>query len=187
MTRLHRRLAAVERRRGALMDALAREDPGLLSYRPGDGGWSVLEIVEHLILAEREVLRPLWEPSLLRDREPSFRSRAGYHVVMFVLRFGVPVKVPAASMNPSGGSGLDALRARWEDNHRVLRGFLDTLGPGEGRRALFRHPVSGPLTVAQALAMLDVHFRRHRGQIHRTLWEARGRRVPAGTRAPGAG
>ena len=47
--------------------------------------WSILEIIEHLILAERAVLQGLPEPSRLSERERRLKHRFGYVIVMFVL------------------------------------------------------------------------------------------------------
>jgi hypothetical protein len=64
---LTRRLQAFDDRRNALLDEMEALEPGKLLARPIPGKWSILEIVEHLVLAERVVLQGL--PS-----RPSSRS-----------------------------------------------------------------------------------------------------------------
>ena len=57
---------------------------------------------------------------------------------------------------------------------RTLRnrlGYVTALDAEGLRRAPFRHPITGPLTTAQAIRIADVHLRRHTGQL---------RRLPAG-------
>jgi hypothetical protein len=60
--RLDKRLQ-VQRKAGALLDVMAAPDPAKLVAKPLAGKWSILEIIEHLILAERAVLQGLPEPS----------------------------------------------------------------------------------------------------------------------------
>lgn len=165
MNRTLRRLEAVDARRRALLDEVESLDASRRTRRPPDGGWSIIEVVEHLVLAELDVLGDLDAPRPHRRR--TLRHRFGYLVVLGVLGFGIPVKVPSQGMVPRGGRTLDELRAMWDDTHRRLRDYVDSLDADGLRRATFRHPVSGPLTVGQAVRMLDVHLRRHEKQVRR--------------------
>jgi DinB superfamily len=54
--RLDQRLRAFNEMRGALLDEMEALDPAKLVARPRVGKWSILEIVEHLVLAERSRL-----------------------------------------------------------------------------------------------------------------------------------
>ncbi len=168
-SRLRARLADIDRRRLALLDELEGMDPALLARRPRADRWSIREIVEHLVLAERDVLRGMPDVSALREGRRGLRTRLAYPLVMSVLRFGIPVRVPSRAMVPAGDIPLAELRAMWDENHRWLREYVDGLDRRGLRRAVFRHPVTGPITVRQAVAMLDAHLKRHRGQIRQVL------------------
>ena len=88
-------------------------------------------------------------------------------LVMFILRFDIPVKAPSRGMLPQGGRPLDELREMWDGNHRWMRSCLGSLDSSGWRRPVFMHPVSGPLSPAQAVRMLEVHLDRHIRQIRR--------------------
>src|SRR3954469_22946429 len=90
---LARRLQAFDDRRNDLLDEMEALEPGKLLARPIPGKWSILEIVEHLVLAERVILRGLPEPSQLKVRTPRLKQRFRYLIVMIVLRTGIPVGV----------------------------------------------------------------------------------------------
>ena len=83
---------ADDRRR--LLDEVERLEPERLTAKPLPGKWSILEIVEHLVVGDREVLQGLPNPSALVDRRRRLRDRAGYRMVMFVLACHIPAKVP---------------------------------------------------------------------------------------------
>jgi hypothetical protein len=167
------RLDSIEAKRVRLMEELAGADPALLSARPGPGKWSIREIVEHLVLSERDVLG---EPDELAAREPLKRStkdRFRYLIVMFILRFDIPVKAPSPGMLPEGDRDLAGLGVDWEAGHAELRRWLESSDPAIVARPLFVHPVAGPMTTAQSLRMLEVHLDRHLRQIRSILKRAR--------------
>jgi hypothetical protein len=84
---------------------------------------------------------------------------------MSILRFNIPVKTPSSGMRPSGKKDLGELRNMWEENSDRIRAFAEGLDRDGLGKAVFSHPVSGPMTPGQALAMLEVHLRRHIKQI----------------------
>lgn len=164
---LERKLDAYDRDRRALLDEADALDPILLSFRHRVGEWSILEILEHLALAERAVLRNLPEPSRLEAKEPDFRQRVAYVLVTSLLRFRLPVRVPSPEMVPQGESSLIDVRRVWDENARWLRAYV-ARGHGLGR-AVFLHPVAGPMTVSQAVRAARLHLAAHRRQIWRIL------------------
>ena len=164
---LERKLDAYDRERRALLDEMGALDPIHLAFRHFAGEWTILEILEHLALAERAVLRNLPEPSRMEAREPRLRQRFAYTVVTFFLSFRVPVRVPSPEMVPRGDRPLNEVRRLWDENARWLRAYV-TRGEGLGR-AVFLHPVAGPMTASQAIRAGQLHLAVHRRQIWRIL------------------
>ena len=167
MASLNQRLQMFDRKRMALLDEVEALEARLLVARPRPDTWSIREIVEHLVLAERDVLKNLPEASQLHARERTAMHHLLYGVVIFVLRFGIPVPVPAPAMLPSGNRPLGELRRMWDENHEWLRMYVADLDREGRRRAVFRHPIAGPLTAGDAVQMLDVHLHTHTRQIRR--------------------
>jgi hypothetical protein len=165
--RLHQRLRAFNDRRGVLLDEMASLDPASLVAKPLPGKWSILEILEHLVLAERAVLQGLPDPVRLIERKRTLKHRVRYVLVMFVLKFGIPVEVPSPAMVPCGRRGLAELRRLWDENQAWLRAYVDRLDRKGVRRAVFEHPVAGPLTPEQAVHIDQVHLDTHIRQIRR--------------------
>lgn len=165
--RLDKRLQSFNDKRGALLDEMGALDAAKLAAKPLAGKWSILEIIEHLILAERAVLHGLPEPSLLSERERRLKHRFSYVIVMFVLKYGIPVQVPSPAMVPQGDRSLDELRRLWDENQEWLRAYISRLDRKGFRRAVFEHPIAGPLSVEQAVHMDQVHLNTHVRQIRR--------------------
>ena len=163
--RFDKRLQAYNDVRGALLDEMEALGPAALTAKPLAGKWSMLEIIEHLVLAERAVFMGLPDPSQLVDGERGFEHRVRYVIVMFVLKFGIRTRVPTPAMVPRGERSLAELRRLWDENQDWLRSCVDRLGPEGVRRVVLEHPIAGPLSLEQAVRMGQDHLDGHVRQI----------------------
>jgi hypothetical protein len=176
--RLEKKIAAFRETREALMAEMEALDPPTLLARPFALKWSILEILEHLVLAERAVFKGLKDPARLEARERRFGDRVRYELVLFILKSGIRVRVPAAEMAPRGDQSLRELRRRWDENEAWLGACIDHLRTRGLRERVFEHPVAGPLSVEEAVVLGHVHLDAHARQIHAVL-----RATAAGSKA----
>ncbi len=168
-TRIDRQIRSLDIRRNALLDELAPLDLAVLGRRPAAGKWSILEIVEHLVLSEREVCRfpGAAERAEGPERPRRLKHRLAYLVVFLVLRFRIRVKAPSARMLPQGEWSLADSRREWDENLNQLRAFASGLDRKALGRAVFKHPAAGPITLSQALTLGLLHVEDHARQIER--------------------
>ncbi len=68
MASLRARIARIERRRNEFLDRIALLREEHLAATPIEGKWSILEIVEHLVLSEGDVMPGIPDPSDLVSR-----------------------------------------------------------------------------------------------------------------------
>ena len=162
---LHQLIQSLDDRRCALLDELDALSADVLRAKPRPGAWSILEIVEHVVVAEAVILQGLPPRTQLVARPRSVRHHSLYLVVMFILRCGIPVKVPSRRMLPTGTLSLAELRRTWDEHMRWLRGFEGDPEEDAHRKAVFTHPVAGPITLIQALRMDQLHLQTHIRQI----------------------
>ena len=167
ISELRAQLDIYDQDRRALLDALEGLTADQLRTRPGPDKWSILEIVQHMVLSEREVLEHLPEPEALIDRKRGLRARLAYVVVVAIIKWNIPVPVPSDGMVPDGNTSLSELRRQWDEHIPWLRGYLAIVGPKDLKRAVFRHPVAGPLTPALTSRLARLHFDAHLRQIRR--------------------
>jgi DinB family protein len=156
---------ADDRRR--LLDEVERLEPERLTAKPLAGKWSILEIVEHLVLGDREVFQGLPDPSMLVNRPRRVKDRVGYRLVMFVLACHIPTKVASPRYLPRGQSSLTSLGRDWDEMQQWLRSYVSQLDQGKRAMAVFAHPIAGPLTVQQAFDLGKLHLATHTRQIRR--------------------
>ncbi|NJL28114.1 MAG: DinB family protein [Thermoanaerobaculia bacterium] len=162
---IERRIEAFDRERIALLDELASLDPARLTARSIPGKWSILEIVEHLVLGEELVYGGLPDPGQLRQHRRRLKNRFFYLLVMVLLRFGVRLKAPSKALLPRGEGSFEQYRQRWDRNQKWLSTYAGSLSPEELRRAVFIHPATGPIDVVQVVDMTAAHFHTHLRQI----------------------
>ncbi|MCO6511731.1 MAG: DinB family protein [Aridibacter famidurans] len=168
-TKLREKMDSFEAMRTGLLDQLSSLPEDVLRARPLDDKWSVLEIVEHMAVAEREVLLGLPEFSEIKGYKRSFKNKVMLKVVMFVLGNRIRVKVPSRTMNPKGDVSLADVRAAWDESQDWFRNYVASCDEEALVRAVFKHPVSGPIDPIQAVDMSIAHFNGHKAQIDRLL------------------
>ena len=154
-----------DRTRRALLDDLALLNDDQIRRKPGPSEWSILQIVQHMVLAEQGVMQYLPEPEELIARKRGLRARILYVVVLLILRWNIRVPVPSKRMVQDGNTSLSELRQQWDENLSWFRGYLDSLEPEDLKRAVFSHPIAGPLTGPQAGKLAQYHFDAHLRQI----------------------
>lgn len=172
-----RRRREAERLRTLVQDCIDRvaELPDSLDQRsPGPDRWSPLQIVEHVVISEREILG---FPVPLSEREDPPRNllhRLGRVSVDLVLRFRIPVPVPEAAMAPTGRTPLHRLRRIMAEVHDWLEAIIRDEPEEVQARPVFWHPAAGALTLDQVLHMDRLHIAAHRRKLEDRIAELGG-------------
>jgi hypothetical protein len=134
-------------------DALVRIDPDC---------WSILEVIEHLVIVERVALLRLSsaEPAQPRPRNTA-RER---ELITRTQNRTTKVSAPEPA-RPTGRftAADDALQAFLGARAKTIR-FAQEREPILTAIPL-NHPVFGPITGAESLILIAAHTRRHMGQI----------------------
>lgn len=163
------RLDKMTRQKQALLAQVSVLDPQILKAKPSPDKWSILDVVEHLVLAEYHVFSGLPEAGKVKERKRTFSGLLFYYMVLFILRYRIPVQVPAKDMAPSSKRSLPELTEMWDKSHVWLRNYLSGLDKAGLKRAVFTHPASGPMTPKQMILMMEAHMNRHIPQIEALL------------------
>lgn len=162
---MRRRFDELERIRLNVLAELDPLSPRQLSTRPGEGKWCLEEVVEHLVMAEREVLLQPLHPLSNPTGKPGMRSQLMFGVVLLVLQLNIPVPVPSAEMLPNGRKSLPALIQEWENQRACLARFLTHVTVETMHWQVFFHPIAGMIDVPQALRLAKFHMLHHVHQV----------------------
>ncbi|MBO3269297.1 DinB family protein [Hymenobacter defluvii] len=139
---------------------------------PGPGKWSAAQVVQHLLISETGINQYLEKKVL--EAEGLQHAGLGHFLRSRVLRVLLRVpflrfKAPTylASKMPVSAPPLPELRQQWASVRRRLEQLLNEYPEHLMRRAIFRHPRSGMLTIAQTLDFMVDHVLHHQKQLER--------------------
>lgn len=144
-----------------------------LNEQPSPAEWSVLQIMQHLMKAEAGAVMYVkkklsYEPELVDANVlSSFRS-------MFLnMALTSPMKIEAPDQI-SGDALLTDLTfwevaKQWKAQRGELEAYLESLPADFYTKDLYKHPMSGKMTLSSMLSFFNKHVDRHTRQIKRTL------------------
>lgn len=155
-----------------IRDAVSGVTPEAIAHRPANGGWSIAEVLEHLIVSADSYLESISELMAQRsgdrvDAQATWKPSFGGGLLASSLRN--PRKLPSPKRYKPGPSprprALDEFLQRQE---KVGRLIVET-GEMDWRRVRMRSPVAPLLrmNLGDALTVLVVHAERHAAQIER--------------------
>ena len=151
----------LEEKHKDLLQQLDSMSADTVSFKASRDKWSVVEAIEHLVIAEEDMLQQLTDADSAINLDPQDRSAKNFQVVIKVMETDIPVDVPDASMEPHGESPLETLLDRWQDVRRKTRTYIEGMASDDADKLVYRHPFAGPLNLAEALYFVDVHFDNH--------------------------
>ncbi len=165
---LQRSFERLESQKAAFLAETSLWSAERLHFRPAHSSWSALDVIDHLVKVEQALVRAV-RSSLPHGHPQQVKERVGALLVFLVMRSPIRIKVPA-----SAGSVLPEITAdpilivrQWDDLRIEMEDLVKGLLPAQLRCGLFRHPVSGWMTMSQALAFLSAHLRHHGYQLTR--------------------
>ncbi len=157
----------LEAGRGDFLDAATGVSTIMSAARPADGGWSVLECIEHVIAVESRYIAWIESGAAITPRRDTERELRLFTIVRSRL-----TKVEAREVVRPGGRfdslavALAEFRAVRDRSVRVVQEL------GESLFAIgVKHPRFGNLNGAEVVQLIDAHARRHADQI-REIGEA---------------
>jgi len=167
----------LRRQKHAFLSELQGWIPAQTSFRCAPGSWCALEVLDHVVKAERGILADIqW--NLLEPKDVPVSHRIRSDLLIWFMRTPLRVRVPGplSAVLPGTKSDLTKLIATWDDSQTRIEEWLRDFRGDTRAKAAFHHPVSGWMTASQALTFLAAHTRHHRYQLVRI------RRNPAWSR-----
>lgn len=161
----------LETLRHQLTGNLRALDGARLQARPRADAWCALEIVSHLMTAERHSLA--YVRKKLNDPASIPEAGIGAHVRSTLLRIALALpfrfKAPEVVSKPECPESLESAVTAWDEVRDGWRTLLDTLPPELESKAIFRHPVVGRINLSDTLQFHRSHLQRHCAQIERAI------------------
>lgn len=141
------------------------------AWREHDGAWSLQEVIEHLVLAERMGFDLIWlAAEAFRAGRPVWTGEsenAGLSIEDIIGRTWKPKETAPPGATPEGKWSVHSWAVHLESCDLLLRrlaGHLDGLPLDQ---VIYPHFLSGPLDALQRLDFIRFHMQHHLPQIRR--------------------
>lgn len=156
-------------KREALLQHIGSLPNHVTSFKAGPDKWSIGEVVEHLVIVEKDLYKQLSTNVPTSTFDPKSRTPEKHQTVIKVMERDIPVDVPDKSVEPHGRLTLDELLTQWDDIREKLQGVLAEILSENKDDLVYQHPFGGPLDISETLHFIDVHFDNHIRHIERIL------------------
>lgn len=140
-------------------------------FKTSAEAWSIAEIVEHLVLAERGSLNRVWSAADgLRQDQPVWVGEAvhrGKSIEEVVAETWVPHQPAPEVARPRRFGPLGFWVVAMQCNQPLLEATHAALTDLDPAAVITPHPISGPWDALQWLSFIRFHLDHHRQQIER--------------------
>jgi hypothetical protein len=172
-TNISNRLDGLDRLLEDLYAELKTHSADALNRRPGSGQWSVMQVMQHLLLSEHLSEKYVQKKLSFNPQLPNAGFAGAFRIFLLRLNIALPFKFKAPKAVGDEAlpenSSLEETMTRWRANRAGLRAYLAGLPEEYFKKSIYRHPFAGRLSLSQMLLFFELHFRRHVKQIKRTL------------------
>lgn len=161
----------IESERKNLFNRLANYPDEVLNKKPAPDKWSVAEVIGHLMVAEEASLKYLQKKTqdMSKERKAGFSGWRRLATIKLVFILPIKFKAPDITNPPKEFKSLKELDEKWAADRKATYDIINRLSDADARKTIWKHTLAGKMNIYQMLDFFDFHFRRHSGQIERTL------------------
>ena len=168
---LQRSFRKLEKRSTDLLNQLRTHSTEKLSFGPV-AHWSVLQIIAHLITAERLSVMYMQKKMLGIDAAGNTGILDELKMGLLIISQRLPLKFkapPAVVQQTTQATSLQQLEQEWNQVRKDLQALLEKIQPHQRKRKIYKHVVAGKLNAQQALRFFHEHFVHHQPQIKKLI------------------
>ncbi len=162
----------IEQQRQAVLAPLRGLSPGQLTQPPGPGKWTVMQILAHVVTAEKLSVSYLNKKILGVGEAGDTGWQEDLRMVLLKASQRLPLKFKApgrvVESTPAYAS-LDELRSEWNQVRAQLAATLERFPQHHLKRKVYKHPFVGMINIKQMLVFFREHVIHHQPQIRRAL------------------
>lgn len=134
-----------------------------------ESGWSMLQVMEHLLIAEQGVLEYLIKKcqAPYTDIPPYDASTSPSNLLKEALLSEKKFQAPEIMPDPTGAQSFENMQIYWDNLRLKFIRFVEGLDENYHNRLIFKHPTLGRLNLIETLEFIDSHITHHIYQIKR--------------------
>lgn len=172
MNLLQSKIQQVEESRKAFITTAKGLSLRQVEFKPDPDSWSIKEVVEHVVWAERAGVVGMWKVlEGVKNGQAAWsgeNKNEGLSIEAVIDQtWQAKEQVPTIA-EPRWGGALDFWISSLEACAYTLKQLGEALDGMNLEQIIYPHPISGPLNIIQRIDFLSFHLKRHQGQIEKT-------------------
>lgn len=167
--KLQQEFDALEKSRIELFNILDKLDASSMNKQPDASSWSVVQVMDHLTLAEHNSLLYMKKKLSVTDKFKKSNLNTLWRLFLLKAALNLPMKwkAPKIVADARNEKNYEQAKAAWIEVRNGLRDLLEQFPEQYLDSEIFKHPLAGKFTVVQALSFMHTHFNHHLKQIDR--------------------
>ncbi len=163
------RLAELSEMNSKIYTRLQAFDGELLNRKPSPESWSVLQVINHLIISEAGTLNYLQK----KIQSPSLPKKSFFEPIKMIFLYLIMTtplkfKAPKVVSDPES-KDLNSSFEDWDRIRKNIEEFVVEYPESNKDKAIFKHPFIGRVSLESTLWFFKMHIQHHQKQIDRLL------------------
>lgn len=142
-----------------------------LRFNPGSDSWNLLQVMRHLVIAEKQSL--LYIQRKINNPDNTPKTGAGSLFRSFILKIAlllpIKFKAPKIAEVKEEYPDLKKMILEWDDIRNEYQEIVLNNDAELLSKALYKHPRAGMLNIKQAIEFMEDHVAHHLKQIDRIM------------------
>ena len=159
----------LEKSRFQLFAKLDEKEEPELNYHPDKNKWSVIQVLNHLIITEQLSIKYINKKLTYRTniKNTGLGAVIRFFVLKLMLQTPLRFKAPEIVSEAPDNGDFNYIKSQWDQTRKELRKLLDDLPEEFLNKNIFKHAIAGKMNIYQTLGFMEEHFKHHLKQIDR--------------------
>jgi uncharacterized damage-inducible protein DinB len=140
--------------------------------RHAPGKWSILQILEHLRVAEKQSLKVIKQNINQYHTKAPFKQVIKLEILKILFMIGKKFKAPKHVSDIPDPLDMTVQKSKWDETRVEFKNLLISQSEDAFDKAVFPHPVLGLLSLEMTLDFFYAHQKHHLKQIRKVLRES---------------
>lgn len=167
--KLEAKIKIIEGLKNGIINNFNNLNENQLSFKPSNNKWSLVQVIEHLTLAETNSLnyvnKKILDPSALLDA--NLASKLKFWLLKTLFALSIKIKRRPTMVTPTDSPDYSNIILRWDIARNALQKLIDEQSDEILDKLVYKHPAAGRLTAYQMLCFFEDHIKHHKKQIKR--------------------
>lgn len=138
------------------------------TFKPSEDEWNMLEVLEHILISEGGILGYFKKnPPAETEYKVGLKSKMAYALLAKLYKSSKKVKAPIKILNPKGDKSLKELLGQADKYNILLQSIIMDFPEEKLKYSVFKHPVSGAMTMQNTIDFFTNHILHHLHQLNR--------------------